>query len=118
MGYTRYWKIENEPSADSFKEFLTKCELLINDSDIPLDRLHLGEDVIRFNGVGADSHEDFVIKRKMTSFDFCKTARKPYDFLVWGCLKIAEDLLGAEISSDGDNDDDEVLEKLKSLELI
>lgn len=52
-------------------------------------------DVIRFNGWKDEGHETFLITRKRPenppydpdaeeSFDFCKTARKPYDLAV--CL--------------------------------
>ena len=47
-------------------------------------------------------HETFVLKRKGIS-DSCKTARKPYDLVVFGCLILAkyhfyDDI---KVSSDG-----------------
>jgi len=70
---------------------------------------------IRFNGKGNEGHETFIITKKKPepkpwengeSFDFCKTARKPYDLAV--CLSLlvcsshAPDCI--RIGSDGDWD--------------
>lgn len=38
--------------------------------------------IIRFNGVEDDGHETFYLPKKKRSFNFCKTARKPYDIAV------------------------------------
>jgi hypothetical protein len=73
--------------------------------------------MIRFNGWGDNGHETFLITREMSdysirdpesgeSFDFCKTARKPYDVAV--CLVLLSIARHApksfSISSDGDWD--------------
>ena len=42
---------------------------------------------IEFNGIGANSHEDFILtpfETKLTQF--CKTNRKPYDKAIWEFL--------------------------------
>lgn len=71
-------------------------------------------EMIRFNGVGNEGHETFIMfKKKPESswnkeskdyFYFCKTARKPYDLAV--CLvllSLAQNAPKAvELSSDGD----------------
>ena len=88
-------------------------------------------DFISFNGVGDDSHETFLIRRKIKrtpdypgeqnlSWDFCKTARKPYDAAVTACLcylgsitrrddpRTGAPLIGSEVfstSSDGGGSD-------------
>jgi len=74
-------------------------------------------DMIRFNGWKDDGHETFLVTREMpeipdwssdksASFDFCKTARKPYDLAV--CLVLLSMKRHApesvQISSDGEWD--------------
>ena len=85
-------------------------------------------DVIRFNGWKDDGHETFMLTKEKPeqagvlfeqlvqspswnpaakeSFDFCKTARKPYDMAVMLVLLIAHDVApkSIRISSDGDWD--------------
>lgn len=62
------------------------------------------EDGIFINGIGEESHEDFVWKNKAKDFAFCKTARKNYDPAVCAMLILAKKHYGddVEISSDGD----------------
>lgn len=71
-------------------------------------------DLIRFNGWKDEGHETFLVTREMpeipdwssdksSSFDFCKTARKPYDLAV--CLVLLSMKRHApksvKVSSDG-----------------
>lgn len=75
--------------------------------------------LIRFNGLQDEGHETFMVTREMPkdpsydpdskeSFDFCKTARKPYDLAV--CLVLLSMSRHApksfKVSSDGDWDGD------------
>lgn len=81
--------------------------------------------MISFNGLGDDAHDTFMIRRNIKTkpdyegehnlaWDFCKTARKPYDDVVTACLcylgsvtrkdKDGEPVIGTEVfstSSDG-----------------
>jgi hypothetical protein len=62
-------------------------------------------EIVRFNGFGEDSHETFLFSIDgADSFNFCKTARKPYDAVVTACLIHMKDTYGdlVRISSDGD----------------
>lgn len=61
------------------------------------------------------SYEGFGIRDIHTGYHFCKTARMPYDKHVLLCLYLAEAFFGdsIEISSDGDNNDIEVLSFLQ-----
>lgn len=58
-------------------------------------------------------HETFYIKRTGGVNYFCKTARKPYDFMVQAVLLIAKYHFGKNfhISSDGDEEEWEVVYK-------
>jgi len=75
-------------------------------------------DVIQVNGVGEGRHETFVLSRlnyreewqsgdSNMLFNFCKTARKPYDLFVCSCLIIAKNHLKNDIkvTSDGEQHD-------------
>lgn len=57
------------------------------------------------------SHETFSIEIGSLGFNFCKTARKPYDKQVEACLYLAEKFFGdaIEIRSDGDDRDSEII---------
>jgi len=54
------------------------------------------------------SHETFCLNLNSDSWNFCKTARKPYDIMVKACLLITQHHVGAErfkASCDGDDED-------------
>ena len=113
MGYTRYWNQTGKPIT---QEFLDKVTEVLNDcknKGISI-RNGLGEnepvvdmEKVVFNGDSDKNtdHESFVIRNNTTGFNFCKTARKPYDYAVRTILQIAEEMgIVDEVSSDGEND--------------
>lgn len=114
MGYTRYWARTEKPITEDFveevKEIIKDCAK----KGIAIRGLYgTGEpiitlDKIAFNGNSeADrdlSNESFILNNTPTDFDFCKTARKPYDYAVRKVLKKAKDYgLVTNVSSDGTN---------------
>lgn len=114
MGYTHYWT-PKETTTKKWNKFVEACKIL--NKNLPKEIvIHswdgIGEPeftdkLVSFNG-DADSnldHESFVIKKDDGEWNFCKTARKPYDLLVCSCLIAAHDILGYEVNSDGDIDD-------------
>ena len=119
MGYTHYWK--NKPSFSkhsvAWNNFIKDAEdiLLVTESlqlvRAEFDQLDMipevGENRIKFNGIGEDGHETFIINREDDEdFEFCKTARKPYDKIVTAILALAKHhLVIPSISSDGTSDD-------------
>lgn len=115
MGFTRYWNRTSKPIGHEFTlkvdEILEECELL----GIGIS-FRITDSFIRLNG-NADldlDHEDFFLNNGETGFDFCKTARKPYDYAVRKILAEAEkEGLVTNVSSDGENEeiisDDEYL---------
>ena len=134
MGYTHYWKFNSNPKdiKDGDKKFkksvalLKKCLKNIsvelagsNGTGKPI----FTNTMVCFNGLDEDSHETcyLALDNSDFEFDFCKTARKPYDVAV--CLtllcfkKFFED--DFKYSSDGDLDDEgwalatEIFEKIK-----
>lgn len=124
MGYTHYWKGKKSFTDAQFKaitrDFVKLYGALPRSTDtaggyyadqpLMVER-NIAKDEIRFDGTGpADSdlgHETFLLSQQPDAFEFCKTARKPYDLLVCAtlivCQKHAPDVL--EITSDGDPED-------------
>ena len=94
MGYTHYWElpeIDKETWAKiqaASKEVVAEVPNLqyeFNNPDPPL----VDSDHIRFNGQGSAGHETFFLERDgLRGFNFCKTARKPYDEAVTAVLCI------------------------------
>lgn len=135
MGYTHYWTFKKSPKdiengAEKFKNAVLLFKAGIEkmreskkqdlDGNI-LDYTNLlgngwgeGEPIIEdskliFNGKTPDDHETFAITMESEDFDFCKTARKPYDPFVCLALLCFENEFGddIEVSSDGDRNSDE-----------
>lgn len=118
MGYTHYWKIK-KTDADLFKEAveLFKDHLADIPSEIVLcdgwgtagTKPLISDDEISFNGEGELGHETCHIELGYQRFNFCKTARKPYDLAVCVCLLCFKAVYGddMELESDGDMDTEE-----------
>jgi len=143
MGYTHYWT-PKKSSAKKFKDFSDTCKILNDNLPEKTDtasgyhsneKLVIGDgngnkdskpmfskDLVVFNGIDNLMHETFFIELTSNKWNFCKTARKPYDLLVCACLLAAVDILGYDITSDGDLNDwipamkfyNKVIEKTKA----
>jgi len=105
MGYTHYWKSENL-NEKKFKQAIKSMRLVLKQQkdilEIPKKR---SSDSLSFNGIEEDGHEDFFLALNL-NFNFCKTARKPYDIAVVACLCILEHFCpDAGVSSDGHPDE-------------
>lgn len=103
MGYTHYWQKTKETKPETwtkFTEFVKKAIKLATKDYIKIcDAMGEGnfpivdESEVSFNGFEEDSHESFYIRIEQTNgFNFCKTARRPYDAVVVACLIKAEEL--------------------------
>lgn len=113
MGYTRYWNRTSKPIT---KEFCDKVSEIIKDSEkkgiVIRNGVGTGEpiitiDKILINGNAEHSlnHETLGFTDTESGFDFCKTARKPYDYTVREILKAAEEMgIVTNVSDDGTND--------------
>ena len=116
MGYTRFWERTSKPFDDDFVDFcvhvLDTCKKLgitirgahgINYPVVNTDMIALNGDATR--GDKNLACESFVLD-DTTGFDFCKTARMPYDYAVRTILREAF-VRGyvTDLSSDGDNED-------------
>lgn len=119
MGYTHYWKVI--PSRlrrwdDAIESCLQIVKAGIKEG-IALE-VSLSIEGLSINGVGHDAHENLWIPANIAmarkeiaeekargfsnpSFNFCKTARKPYDRVVTACLSVLATHGLADVSSDG-----------------
>lgn len=114
MGYTRYWNRTEEPISI---DFLADVNRIIKDSaryGIAIrgadgtGKPELELEIVAFNGnANAEkdlSHESFVLGNEV-GFNFCKTARKPYDYVVRTVLRLAEDYgIVTDVRDDGCNE--------------
>ncbi len=118
MGYTHYFSKVNSTTDEAlrFEMFARGARTIIEYAtkydDIALagwdgeveGAWEITDEVVRFNGLGADSHETFSWNADASGFNFCKTAYKPYDAVVTACLIHLKDIYGEAVSigSDGD----------------
>ena len=108
MGYTHYFTQVQSTEGDdrSYLKFAIDAMLIILTAEQRGINLnwHVDENAVKINGVGEDSHEDFYFTREANlSFNFCKTARKPYDDVITACLIALKKAYGekVDIGSDG-----------------
>lgn len=124
MGYTHYFNLGKKPTQKKWDVFTKECKVLHD--NLPdhtnsaggfyedhliiirggngFDKPEITNDHILFNGDGSQDldHETFYLEK--TCSDFCKTARKPYDLLVFACLISANRNVGLLFGSDGFTD--------------
>ena len=95
MGYTHYWRQQRDFTDTEWQELTRLAKLIIADNEGILSdgfgeggKPEVNGEHIWFNGLGEDSHETFCITKKKPEedFQFCKTARKPYDKYVVAVL--------------------------------
>lgn len=108
MGYTHYWKVKEDIDERFFRMIQAKAAEIASKSKAPVTisinthPLHLK---LVIEGMFSDSHETFYLTPKKNTFNFCKTAHKPYDEVVVGVLNYAGHLNQFNWWSDGDNAD-------------
>lgn len=124
MGYTHYWGDSKSPAYPTFTpdQWKQVCGAVRQAINVARDEYHLkvqadsdideppeiNSESISFNGIGDDGHETFALNRQAEDWNFCKTARKPYDALVVATLIIANRANPHfRWRSDGDPDDHE-----------
>ena len=116
MGYTHYWKTEepvtfSKEEWDKLKEtarlIFKECKAmnikLCYDEDKESSPPRANNNEIVFNGFKDLSHETFVLTPTINGFNFCKTARKPYDVAVTALLiYVHAHKPNIKVTSDGD----------------
>jgi hypothetical protein len=135
MGYTHYWKNKgHKDDAANFLKVLAEAKAMYSrlpehtdtaggyykDQPIKLcDGNGRGKPVfhtteICFNGDESKglAHETFIVTPEPLNFEFCKTARKPYDLMACAVLiSMKKHLVNFKYSSDGDRADWEPAQK-------
>lgn len=125
MGYTHYWERDvSKSNAEQYGKLALDAKKIVEyaiSKDIAiadwggevLNGDEWNEGRFAFNGYRAESHESFIWQAQVAepsymtnegySFDFCKTAYKPYDCVVTAILCRAKYHYGdsVKISSDG-----------------
>lgn len=121
MGYTHYWKIIEPLKVSETQKTLIR-EVLKEEKKHLAGGMGKGKPEfddkhIWLNGKEGKedlSHETFEVKFGETSdFEFCKTARKPYDMAVCKLLLILSLSKGFSFSSDGELADESWPDALK-----
>lgn len=128
MGYTHYWSQKEEATKEQVAQVLKEIEIMhkalpaysksgggyCGDKELKLcswdgsGTPEFNEENIAFNGDATEGmdHESFVVNFKSTGFQFCKTARKPYDMMAClSLLSLANNIPSFSYSSDGNKDD-------------
>ena len=102
MGYTHYYTQQRDLTDVEWNAAIGLIDDIIRVSPVKV-RFFANDDYLTLNGIDYDSHEDFCLTRVNSGFNFCKTARKPYDLVVCAALilinQMAPDVF--DISSDG-----------------
>ena len=121
MGYTHYWEFKSNPKdiKDGDKKFKKSVALLkkcLKNISVELaggngtGKPVFTNTMVCFNGLDEDSHETcyLALDNSDFEFDFCKTARKPYDVAVCLTLLCFKKFFGDDFkySSDGNMDDE------------
>lgn len=108
MGFTRYWARTEKPITQEFIDEVNKIIERARKKGIKVAGWDgNGEPIVTFEKIelnGADplDHETFCIGNNPTIFDFCKTAEKPYDYVVKNILSVAKKMnIVYNVSSDG-----------------
>lgn len=113
MGYTRYW-IRTEKPIDA-DLICYVCDVIedCNNKGIAIRNWEgKGNPTVTFERIAFNGdhslyhdHDTFSIGKE-TGFEFCKTARKPYDYAVRKVLKYAEEQgFVTDVTSDGENEE-------------
>lgn len=116
MGYTHYWTMNEgkKVSRKQLKEAIgVMAQIVSSKSRILAGWDGTGKPIaedgsINFNGIGDYNRcENFLIDTKWNGdFQFCKTARRPYDVVVVACLAVLNHFVkNVVVTSDGDTDE-------------
>jgi hypothetical protein len=80
--YTHYWRgIDNTVWTAAWPQLVKDAKRIVDDVDIRVTS-EITDELIFVDG----GHEAFELRASLGRFDFCKTARKPYDDIVTAIL--------------------------------
>jgi hypothetical protein len=67
MGYTHYWYVRRDADGGAWRQALVEVAKIVEASPVPLawwdgtGQPEIGEGGVRFNGLGEQAHETFVL---------------------------------------------------------
>lgn len=114
MGYTHYFELQKAEKKipekalkiiEPILEEAYKTGLIQQEYDKPEPPICTEKEIL-FNGVGENGHETFYFTPDNTKFNFCKTARKPYDAVVMKVLLVLKCFFDIDLGTDGDFEDE------------
>ena len=114
MGYAHYFELQKAEKKipekalkiiEPILEEAYKTGLIQQEYDKPEPPI-CTEKEIAFNGVGENGHETFYFRPNFTDFNFCKTARKPYDIVVMKVLLVLKCFFDIDLGTDGNFEDE------------
>lgn len=119
MGYTRYWSVNKDADTldDTTLDTIRAIVDIAGEDGISIKNWDgtgkptITDTCINLNGDSDlwEDHENFKVSFPYSPQDwrFCKTARKPYDVVVYACLRLLkEEGYVTSISADGDYNTD------------
>ncbi len=114
MGFTHYFELKENNKMLGLKKLQKEVQKILDehkdiiqyeyDENKPaICEVKDGTILIKFNGINDDGHETFYFDSSEVGFNFCKTARKPYDIVVCKVLLLLHAFYGRsiDITSDG-----------------
>lgn len=118
MGFTHYFKQNKPVSTEQWQAFKKDAQVVINHAQNDLEivlmsndsnGVMLNDESVNLNGDERYDldHEPFYLAKDYREFNFCKTARKPYDLVVCSLLLLAHEHMPNHynIGSDGNFED-------------
>jgi hypothetical protein len=110
LGFTHYYNNKRAFTNKEWSALTNDVRKLLSSCGVPIAGPHGTEGTkpvftnthIMFNGVEEDAHETAYVNKEATEFEFCKTARKPYDPVVVAFFKLIRKYdPNVELTSDG-----------------
>jgi hypothetical protein len=124
MGYSHYWRQSRPFTAQEWTSIANTTRQVIQAAEQQGIVLQYEDTVdqppeitdawIRFNGVGHEGYETFLLERApANNFNFCKTAYQPYDVVVVSVLATARDVAPDAITVSSDGGDEAISMQFK-----
>ena len=110
MGYTRYWGRTEKPITQEFVDAVNSIIAEAKEKGITVcgwdgtGEPEVTLERIAFNGKAPHmDHETCGFSNERMGFDFCKTAEKPYDWVVKRVLEVGAEMgIVKDVSDDGE----------------
>ena len=113
MGYTHYWERPRNFTPAEFSEVCAAASKILETTSCPVfghngkgpPEITSGRVALNGDATRDLEHETFEITRSKPDYEFCKTARKPYNVVVTALLTYLSNAWDFRVDSDGDPSD-------------